>query len=413
MSRATSQTARFFLDPLDPSTRKDCDEMASEPVPEADAFLHSVGLSDLTGRGIQLCDLLQRLDADGRLSLLAHLKGLGVSLAQRQKLANVLSRVRREGSWSEAAATPLTSRAASVWDSDPYRFVETLVPRDLALVGRRRPSTSGTSFGSAHRVLGTPTAPPWPAGLEVLTLGTGCFWGAERALWRLPGVHSTAVGYTAGFTPWPSYEEVSTSLTGHAEAVRVVFSPRHLSAADLLFWFWCSHDPTQGMGQGVDRGTQYRSLVCCSSEAQRELAEASRRAYQRELLSRGHGEITTEITTEEEARARADCGEQPAAEGFFLAEDEHQQYLARPDARPYCSAELLGVALPAFERWAPRRLAAAYEPRLPAAFWESHPPGCALSSHHAQIVWPPPVRAVACSAGRETDETERSGSGRL
>ncbi len=171
-----------------------------------------------------------------------------------------------------------------------------------------------------HFVNGTRLEPPFPDGLERALFGLGCFWGAEKTFWRLPGVYSTAVGYAAGFTPNPTYREVCTGLTGHAETVLVVFDPKQISYDTLLKTFWESHDPTEGMRQGNDVGTQYRSGIYHFNDAQRDAAERSRQTYQQQLTSAGYGRITTEI--------------QPARE-FYYAEDYHQQYLAKnPDG--YC-----------------------------------------------------------------------------
>jgi peptide-methionine (S)-S-oxide reductase len=182
-----------------------------------------------------------------------------------------------------------------------------------------------------HFVLGTPLEPPFPEGLELALFGLGCFWGAERCFWQAPGVFTTAVGYAAGHTPNPTYEEVCSGLTGHAEVVRVVFDPARTSYAALLRLFWESHDPTQGMRQGNDVGTQYRSGIYAHSPAQRREAEVSREAYQRALVAAGHGRITTEILDAPE---------------FYYAEDYHQQYLAK-NPRGYCGLGGTGVACPA------------------------------------------------------------------
>ena len=183
---------------------------------------------------------------------------------------------------------------------------------------------------AAHTVLGTPLEPPFPDGLEQAILALGCFWGAERAFWKLPGVYSTAVGYSGGYTPNPTYEEVCSGSTGHAECVLVVFDPAQVSYAEVLRNFWESHDPTQGMRQGNDVGTQYRSAIYHTSESQRAVAEASRRAYAEQLAHAGFGEITTEIA---------------AAGPFYYAEDYHQQYL---DKNPggYCGLGGTGVSCP-------------------------------------------------------------------
>lgn len=183
----------------------------------------------------------------------------------------------------------------------------------------------------AHYVNGHPIAPPFPAGLERALFGMGCFWGAERKFWELRGVYTTAVGYAAGLTPNPTYREVCTGLTGHAEVVLVVFDPAQVSYEDLLKVFWENHDPTQGMRQGNDVGTQYRSGIYCSDAAQQQAAEASRDAYQRALAGARLGSITTEIVP---------------APVFYYAEDYHQQYLAKNPAG-YCGLGGTGVSCPA------------------------------------------------------------------
>ena len=183
----------------------------------------------------------------------------------------------------------------------------------------------------AHFVNGHPLKPPFPAGLETAIFGLGCFWGAERCFWRLPGVYTTAVGYAGGYTPNPTYEEVCSGLTGHTEAVLVVFDPKQVSYETLLKTFWESHDPTQGMRQGNDVGTQYRSAIYYATPEQRRLAEASRDAYQQALTRAGRGAISTEI---------AEAGE------FFYAEDYHQQYLAK-NPGGYCGLGGTGVSCPA------------------------------------------------------------------
>lgn len=179
-----------------------------------------------------------------------------------------------------------------------------------------------------HVVLGTPMTEPWPDGLDTLVVGMGCFWGAERLYWQLPGVYSTAVGYAGGTTPNPTYEETCTSMTGHTEAVLVVFDPDRVDLEQLFAVFWENHDPTQFMGQGNDVGSQYRSAILTNSENQLAAAEASRAAYQQRLSDRGYGEITTEI---------APVGE------FYYAEDYHQQYLAK-NPGGYCNHGFCQVA---------------------------------------------------------------------
>ena len=184
---------------------------------------------------------------------------------------------------------------------------------------------------ATHFVNHAPLLPPVPAGMETAMFGMGCFWGAERKFWETKGVYSTAVGYAAGFTPNPTYEEVCSGLTGHAEVVRVVFDPAAVSYDDLLRVFWENHDPTQGMRQGNDIGTQYRSGIYCYGDAQRRAALASRDMYQGLLRAAGFGAITTEI---------ADAPE------FYYAEDYHQQYLAE-NPWGYCGLGGTGVRCPA------------------------------------------------------------------
>jgi peptide-methionine (S)-S-oxide reductase len=181
-----------------------------------------------------------------------------------------------------------------------------------------------------HEVLGTPLEPPFPAGTEQLVVGMGCFWGAERVFWRDDGVYTTAVGYAGGYTPNPTYREVCSGRTGHAEVVLVVFDPSVLPLDGVLRLFWENHDPTQGMRQGNDRGTQYRSAVYWANDAQRAAAEASREMYQAELTSAGYGSITTEIA---------------AVGPFYYAEDYHQQYLAK-NPNGYCGLGGTGVTCP-------------------------------------------------------------------
>lgn len=181
-----------------------------------------------------------------------------------------------------------------------------------------------------HFVTGQPLLPPFPAGLELALFGLGCFWGAERRFWQQAGVWTTAVGYAAGFTPNPTYEEVCTGMTGHNEVVRVVFDPKTVSYGQLLKLFWESHDPTQGMRQGNDVGTQYRSGIYWCDEAQHRAAEASRERFAVALTAAGRGAITTEIL--------------PAPD-FYYAEDYHQQYLAK-NPHGYCGLGGCGVAYP-------------------------------------------------------------------
>ena len=204
----------------------------------------------------------------------------------------------------------------------------TMVTAEEALPGR----SATMPVPDHHEVLGGPLRPPYPAGTEVAEFALGCFWGAEKMFWQIPGVVTTAVGYEGGFTPNPTYEEVCSGRTGHAESVRVVFDPAKVSYTDLLKAFWESHNPTQGMRQGNDVGSQYRSAIFYNSPAQKAAAEESRTAYQKKLSEAGYGEITTEIV--------------PAGE-FYFAEDYHQQYLS--DAKNpygYCPDHGTGVSCP-------------------------------------------------------------------
>jgi len=206
----------------------------------------------------------------------------------------------------------------------------TMVDPSRALRGREG---YAYTVPATHTVLGTPLQGPWPEGTRTITLGLGCFWGAERAFWQLPGVVATSVGYQGGFTPYPTYEEVCTGLTGHAEMVQVAYDPAVLPDADLLRAFWESHDPTQGYRQGNDVGTQYRSAVYPTTPEQEAAARETLAAYQERLTRAGYGEITTEV--------------RPAAEAgpYYYAEGYHQQYLAKnPDG--YCGLGGTGVSCP-------------------------------------------------------------------
>jgi peptide-methionine (S)-S-oxide reductase len=199
----------------------------------------------------------------------------------------------------------------------------TLPSPETALPGR----TERIPVPAKHFVNGNPLEPPFPDGLELALFGMGCFWGAERKFWETPGVFSTSVGYAAGLTPNPTYEEVCSGRTGHNEVVRVVIDPSQVGYDDLLRIFWEIHDPTQGMRQGNDAGTQYRSGVYTTSADQQEAALASRQAYQQHLAEAGHGEITSEIVSAPE---------------FYYAEAYHQQYLAK-NPTGYCGLGGTGV----------------------------------------------------------------------
>ena len=195
-----------------------------------------------------------------------------------------------------------------------------------ALPGRAEP----LEIPARHHVNGNPIAPPWPAGIRTAVFGLGCFWGAEKRFWETPGVYSTAVGYAGGFTPNSTYREVCTGMTGHAEVVLVAYHPTTVSYEQLLKVFWEAHDPTQGMRQGNDVGTQYRSIIFVGDEAERRAAESSRDAFAARLRRAGYGPITTEIVD---------------ASPFYYAEAYHQQYLAK-NPNGYCPDHGTGVACP-------------------------------------------------------------------
>ncbi len=195
-----------------------------------------------------------------------------------------------------------------------------------ALPGRDEPIRTA----ERHHVNGSSIKPPYPDGSELATFAMGCFWGEEKLFWQTPGVISTSVGYAGGHTPNPTYEEVCSGRTGHAESIQVVYDPKRISYEELLKLFWENHDPTQGMRQGNDVGTQYRSAIFTHSDEQQRAAEASREMYQRELTKAGYGEIKTEIRP---------------APPYYFAEDYHQQYLAK-NPHGYCPDHSTGVACP-------------------------------------------------------------------
>jgi peptide-methionine (S)-S-oxide reductase len=229
------------------------------------------------------------------------------------------------------AVVAVVAIAATVLTGAPSlgQHVTVLPSRERALRGRSRPIPTA----ARHFVFGTPLRGPWGAGVERAYFAMGCFWGAERRFWTLEGVVSTAAGYMGGYTPNPTYEEVCSGGTAHAEVVQVVFDPRRVRYPELLRRFWESHDPTQGMRQGNDVGTQYRSAIFTTTEAQQVAAERSRGVYQEALTRAGFGRITTEIRSEREAGA------------FFYAEEYHQQYLAK-NPNGYCGLGGTGVSCP-------------------------------------------------------------------
>ena len=204
-----------------------------------------------------------------------------------------------------------------------------MITPDKALPGH---ATRPFTVGDAHAVLGSSLTGPWPDTSVSIYLAMGCFWGAEEIYWRMPGVVSTSVGYMGGFSPNPTYEEVCTGLTGHTEAVLVVYEPAQLSTYDVLKTFWENHDPTQGYRQGNDMGTQYRSALLYTTDEQRDMAELTSKAYQSVISERGYGDITTQIA--------------PASDfEYFYAEDHHQQYLYKVPNGYRCHANT-GLALP-------------------------------------------------------------------
>lgn len=223
---------------------------------------------------------------------------------------------------------------------------------------------TGQAAGLSHVVLGTPIAAAVQPGQGEVIFGCGCFWGAEKGFWRLPGVITTAVGYAGGSGPDPSYQQVCSGRTGHAEVVRVVWDRTKVGLSDLLKLFWECHDPTQGDRQGNDRGSQYRSAIFVADPADLALVEASCQAYGELLNKAGYGPITTEISS---------------GKPFYYAEPYHQQYLAKPGSRPYCSAQPSGVRLGSFA-------GASY--LLPAEVWQSYDwrlPHCVLRGDNAPI----------------------------
>jgi peptide-methionine (S)-S-oxide reductase len=207
-----------------------------------------------------------------------------------------------------------------------FREKTKMIDAERALPGRE----TEIPVPDKHFVLGTPLKPPFPEGLQTAVFGMGCFWGAERKFWEADGVYTTAVGYAGGYTPNPTYEEVCSGSTGHTEAVLVVFDPQKTSYDEMLRIFWENHDPTQGMRQGNDVGTQYRSSIYLTDPSQAEAAEKSLRMYNDKLAQSGYGEITTEIKSD-----------QP----FYYAEDYHQQYLAK-NPNGYCGIGGTGVSCP-------------------------------------------------------------------
>jgi peptide-methionine (S)-S-oxide reductase len=227
-----------------------------------------------------------------------------------------------------APSIPLVGGSSNGGMSLLFREKTKMIAPERALSGRSQPLV----VPDRHDVLGTSIKPPFPDGYEQAVFGMGCFWGAERVFWQAPGVYTTAVGYAGGYTPNPTYEEVCSGSTGHTEAVLVVFDPQKTSYEEMLRLFWENHDPTQGMRQGNDVGTQYRSEILTTRDAQRAAAESSRDMFQERLAEKGYGDITTEI---------APLGDG----GFYYAEGYHQQYLAK-NPNGYCGLGGTGVSCP-------------------------------------------------------------------
>jgi peptide-methionine (S)-S-oxide reductase len=259
-----------------------------------------------------------------------------------------------------------------------------LISPDKALPGRstKMPNINGLR----HYVLGNKLEEV-PEGHEVAVFANGCFWGSEKGIWRMPkGIHSTAVGYCAGFSPNPTYEEACSGLTGHTEGVRVVYNPSEVSFVDILRWFWEAHDPASGMGQGNDRGTQYRSGFYYYNDEQKQLIEASKEAYEKRLAEATGKEraITTEIAAASDYEKYGGL--------WYFGEAYHQQYLAKPGARPYCSAQPQGVSVPEYEEWCPfpegSDLREKHKPTLPKSFWDKYAPrrGCSVVSEPNDLI---------------------------
>lgn len=213
-----------------------------------------------------------------------------------------------------------------IFDGGLTRAKSVMVTPDQALPGRETP----LPVPATHVVNGHPLQPPFPEGMQTAVVGMGCFWGAEKEFWQLDGVYSTAAGYAGGYTPNPTYEEVCSGRTGHTEVVLVVFDPDVVSYEGILKQFWENHDPTQGMRQGNDHGTQYRSVIYTGSDEQDAIARATAEAYGRRLADAGYGAVTTEIEP---------------LKAFYYAEDYHQQYLAKNPAG-YCPVHATGVSCP-------------------------------------------------------------------
>lgn len=227
-----------------------------------------------------------------------------------------------------------------------------------------------TATNGIHRILENPFKPPFPTGTEYIIVATGCFWGSEKAFWRMPGVYTTAVGYAGGHTKNPTYHQVCSGSTGHTEAVLVVWNPDMISLADITRMFLQSHNPTQVNGQGHDHGTQYRTAFYYHNDIQKRIGEAAIASYEKSLGKK----IATEVKN-------------VTIDKFVYAEDYHQQYLAAPGARKYCSAQPQEVDMVPNGDWLPKDLQEQFRPMLDEKFWEKHAPSphCVLNDPHEQI----------------------------
>eukprot|EP00565_Helicotheca_tamesis_P006188 CAMPEP_0185723906 /NCGR_PEP_ID=MMETSP1171-20130828/582_1 /TAXON_ID=374046 /ORGANISM="Helicotheca tamensis, Strain CCMP826" /LENGTH=345 /DNA_ID=CAMNT_0028391675 /DNA_START=1 /DNA_END=1038 /DNA_ORIENTATION=+ len=295
-------------------------------------------------------------------------RGANVAFSTSPRSSYSLARFPRGGAGTDGADSRRSLPAVRMISSlfgDVFGEPKLIAP-EKALPGRKQkmPNIDGLK----HYVLGT-NLEEVPEGHKVAIFANGCFWGSEKGIWRLPfGIHSTAVGYCAGFTPNPSYEEACSGLTGHTEGVRVVYDPSKISFVDIMRWFWEAHDPASGMGQGNDRGTQYRSGFYYFDDDQRRLIEASKEAYEKQIGKK----ITTEIA------AASDYDKYGGI--WFFGEPYHQQYLSKPGSRPYCSAQPQGVSLASFDSWAPEDLKEKHAPKLDESFWKKYGPkrGCSV-----------------------------------
>jgi len=311
-----------------------------------------------------------------------------------RKISKVVTFLFMLSAASQVFAFAPTARAAARPPQQPLRMIGNilemlgggeapLIAPEKALPGRE--TKMANIDGYRHYVLGNKLEEV-PKGYKEAVFGNGCFWGSEKGIWRLPkGIHSTAVGYCGGFTPNPTYEEACSGSTGHTEGVRVVYNPEEVSFVDILRWFWEAHDPCSGMGQGNDRGSQYRSGFYYFDDEQKQLIEASKGAYEKALSEKtGNKAITTEIASASDYEKYGGL--------WFFAEQYHQQYLSKPGSRPYCSAQPQGVSLPDYAEWSPFEkdsdLYKKHEPTLPPSFWSQYAPrrGCSVVNSPNEVI---------------------------